>query len=57
MLIVTGLMNTQIAAQLGVIEATVKLHRGRVGEKLGVRSVAALVKMAERADLKPAQLT
>lgn len=57
MLVVTGLMNTQIAAQLGVTEATVKLHRGRVGEKLGVRSVAALVKMAERADLKPASST
>ena len=57
MLVDSGLMNTQIAAQLGVTEATVKLHRGRVGEKLGVRSVAALVKMAERADLKPASST
>jgi DNA-binding CsgD family transcriptional regulator len=57
MLVVTGLMNTQIAAQLGVTEATVKLHRGRVREKLGVRSMAALVKMAERADLKPASFT
>jgi FixJ family two-component response regulator len=54
MLVVTGLMNKQIAPQLGVTEATVKLNRGRVREKLGVRSVAALVKMAERADLKPA---
>ena len=48
MLVVTGLMNKQIAAQLGVTEATVKFHRGRVREKLGVRSVAALVKMAAR---------
>jgi FixJ family two-component response regulator len=44
--------------QLGVTEATVKFHRGRVREKLGARSVAALVKLAECADLKPAaQLT
>jgi RNA polymerase sigma factor (sigma-70 family) len=48
-LVVTGLMNKQIAAELGVSEATVKFHRGRVMEKLGVRSVADLVKMAERA--------
>ena len=40
--------------QLGVTEATVKFHRGRVREKLGARSVAALVKLGERADLKPA---
>ena len=49
-LVVTGLMNKQIAGRLGVSEGTVKFHRGRVMEKLGVRSVADLVKMAERAE-------
>jgi len=49
-LVVTGLMNKQIASQLGVSEATVKFHRGRLMEKLGARSVADLVKMAERAE-------
>ena len=45
-LVVAGLMNKQIAGQLGIAEATVKSHRGRVME-LGVRSVADLVKMAD----------
>ena len=49
-LVAKGLMNKQIAATLGVTEATVKFHRGRVMEKLGVRSVADLVKMAQRAE-------
>jgi len=49
-LVVTGLMNKQIAGRLGVSEGTVKFHRGRVMEKLGVRSVADLVKMAERVE-------
>jgi RNA polymerase sigma factor (sigma-70 family) len=49
-LVVRGLMNKQIAGRLGVSEGTVKFHRGRVMEKLGVRSVADLVKMAERAE-------
>lgn len=49
-LVAAGLMNKQIAGQLGVTEGTVKFHRGRVMEKLGVRSVADLVKMAERAE-------
>ena len=49
-LVVTGLMNKQIAARLGIGEATVKFHRGRMMEKLGARSVADLVKMAERVE-------
>jgi hypothetical protein len=40
--------------QLGVTEATVKFHRGRVREKLGARIGGRPVKLAERADLKPA---
>ena len=49
-LVAKGLMNKQIAGKLGVSEATVKFHRGRVMEKLGVRSVADLVKMTQRAE-------
>ena len=49
-LVAKGLMNKQIAGNLGVSEATVKFHRGRVMEKLGVRSVADLVKMTQRAE-------
>lgn len=48
-LVAKGLMNKQIAGTLGVSEATVKFHRGRLMEKLGVRSVADLVKMTQRA--------
>jgi FixJ family two-component response regulator len=42
-LVVVGKMNKQIAAQLGAAEKTIKVHRGRVMEKLAVRSVAELV--------------
>jgi FixJ family two-component response regulator len=47
-LVVTGRMNKEIAAQLGTAEQTVKQHRGRVMAKLGARSVADLVRLAER---------
>jgi len=42
-----GLMNKQIAAELGVSEMTVKIHRGRVMRKMGARSLADLVRYAE----------
>ena len=45
-LVVDGRMNKEIAAQLGVAEQTIKQHRGRVMHKLGVRSVAALARLA-----------
>jgi FixJ family two-component response regulator len=45
--VVKGLMNKQIAGQLGISEITVKLHRGHVMRKMGVRSVADLVRKAE----------
>jgi FixJ family two-component response regulator len=48
-LIVTGRMNKQIAAELGTAEQTIKQHRGRVMQKLGVTSVAELVRLVERA--------
>ena len=45
--VVKGLMNKQIAGLLGISEITVKLHRGNVMRKMGVRSVADLVRKAE----------
>jgi FixJ family two-component response regulator len=42
-LVVTGMLNKQIAAKLGIAEGTVKVHRGRVMTKMGVTSVAELV--------------
>ncbi len=47
-LVVTGLLNKQIAAELGISEKTVKVHRGRVMHKMGVTSVAELVRLTER---------
>jgi FixJ family two-component response regulator len=41
--VITGALNKQIAAKLGIAEKTVKIHRGRVMEKMGVVSVAELV--------------
>ncbi len=50
-LVVAGLANKQIADQLNVSEATVKLHRGQVMRKMEARSLAALVTMAGRLGL------
>jgi FixJ family two-component response regulator len=46
-LVANGLMNKQIAANLGLSEITVKVHRGSVMRKMGARSLAELVKMSE----------
>jgi len=46
-LVTAGLMNKQIAAELGVSEITVKIHRGHTMKKMGARSLADLVRMAE----------
>ena len=46
-LVTTGLMNKQIAAQIGVSEITVKVHRGNVMRKMGAKAFADLVRMAD----------
>jgi FixJ family two-component response regulator len=46
-LVTSGLMNKQIAAEIGVSEITVKVHRGNVMRKMGARSLADLVRMAD----------
>ena len=50
--VIEGRLNKQIAADLGIAEKTVKVHRGRVMEKMNAPSVAELVRMAERAGLR-----
>jgi len=48
--VITGRLNKQVADKLGMAEKTVKVHRGRVMQKLGVTSVAELVRLAEKAE-------
>jgi FixJ family two-component response regulator len=50
-LITTGMLNKQIAGELGTAEKTVKVHRGRVMQKLGIVSVAELVRLVQKAGL------
>jgi len=47
-LVVTGLLNKQIAGELGTTDLTIKAHRGRVMRKMGAGSLADLVRMAEK---------
>jgi FixJ family two-component response regulator len=47
--IVAGRLNKEIAAELGTVEKTIKFHRANLMRKMGVRVVAELVKLAERA--------
>nr|WP_249128447.1 response regulator [Bradyrhizobium lablabi] len=49
--VVAGRLNKQIAADLGTVEKTIKVHRSRMMEKLGIRGVADLVRMAEKAHI------
>ena len=49
--VVAGRLNKQIAGDLGTVEKTIKVHRSRMMEKLGIRTVADLVRMAEKASI------
>jgi FixJ family two-component response regulator len=49
--VVAGRMNKQIAYELGTVEKTIKFHRSAIMRKLGVRTVADLVRMAEKAGI------
>ena len=53
--VITGMLNKQIAAELGISEETVKIHRGRVMQKLQIESVTDLVRLCEKAGISPAQ--
>jgi FixJ family two-component response regulator len=53
-LVTAGLMNKQIAGELGVTEITVKIHRGHVMRKMAARSLADLVRMAEALGIRRA---
>jgi FixJ family two-component response regulator len=46
-LVTSGLMNKQIAAEIGITEITVKVHRANVMRKMGAKSLAQLVRMAD----------
>src|SRR3546814_7592405 len=50
-LVVSGLLNKQAAAELGISEVTLQIHRRHVMEKMAAASLADLVRMAERLDI------
>jgi FixJ family two-component response regulator len=52
-LVTSGLLNKQAAAELGLKEKTIKVHRAQVMAKMGADSFAGLVKIAQRLDVKP----
>ena len=52
-LVVSGLLNKQVAAELGISEITVKAHRGQAMRKMNAASFADLVTMAARLGVRP----
>jgi FixJ family two-component response regulator len=52
-LVVSGLLNKQIAFELGTVEKTIKVHRARVMEKMQAESLADLVRLAEKVRIPP----
>ena len=55
--IISGILNKQIAAALNITEKTVKVHRARVFTKVGVVSLAELVRLAEKVSIRPASIS
>ncbi len=51
-LVIKGWLNKQIAVELGIVEKTIKVHRARVMDKMQVDSVAELVRLAERSEIR-----
>lgn len=54
-LVTSGLMNKQVAAQLGLAEITVKIYRGQIMRKMGAKSLADLVRMSEALGIRPSK--
>lgn len=52
--VIAGLLNKHIGRELGIAEDTVKVHRGRMMSKMGVVSVAELVRLTQKAGVEPA---
>jgi len=52
--LIGGKLNKQVAFDLGTVEKTIKVHRARVMDKMGVRSLAELVRLCETVGIKPA---
>jgi FixJ family two-component response regulator len=52
--VISGRLNKQIAFELGTVVKTIKVHRGRMMKKLGVRTLVELLQLAERAGITPA---
>jgi len=55
--LITGMLNKQIAYELNISERTVKAHRKQVFDKMGVNSIAELVRLTEKVGIKPADVS